>query len=144
MRRKKNALTRLQMKINNYDEMLGSHFKEDNYILVKYEVLNEKFDIIISTPPYIPLNQKQNLQTEVKFDPELALFTKDENGLEFYEKIIPQAKNVLNSGGYLLFEMGVNQSQDIKKLLEINNYSEIEIIKDLANIERVIVARLEL
>lgn len=105
---------------------------------------DEKFDIIISNPPYIPLNQKQNLQTEVKFDPELALFTKDEKGLEFYEKIIPQAKNVLNSGGYLLFEMGINQSQDIKKLLEINNYSEIEIIKDLANIERVIVARLEL
>ena len=63
----------------------------------------EKFDIIISNPPYIPPLEKENIQTEVKFDPELALYTTDEKGLEFYEKITKNAPKILNSKGYLLF-----------------------------------------
>lgn len=57
----------------------------------------EKFDIIISNPPYIPPLEKENIQTEVKFDPELALYTTDEKGLEFYEKITKNAPKILNS-----------------------------------------------
>ena len=48
---------------------------------------NEKFDIIISNPPYIPFSEKATIQKEVTFDPDLALYTSDEKGLEFYEKI---------------------------------------------------------
>ncbi len=103
---------------------------------------NESFDIIISNPPYIPIREKEEIQKEVTFDPEIALFTSDEKGLEFYEKIIKQAPNILNKGGYLLFEMGYGQSPYIKKLMENANFKEIEIIKDLANIDRVISAHL--
>lgn len=103
---------------------------------------NESFDIIISNPPYIPIKEKAEIQKEVTFDPEIALFTSDEKGLEFYEKIIKQAPNILNKGGYLLFEMGYGQSPYIKKLMENANFKEIEIIKDLANIDRVISAHL--
>lgn len=107
-----------------------------------FENVDEKFDLIVSNPPYIPLSEKATIQKEVTFDPELALFTKDAKGLEFYEKIIKEAKNYLNKNGYLLFEMGIGQSKEIKELLETNGYKNIEIIKDLAEIDRVAIAQI--
>lgn len=101
----------------------------------------ESFDIIISNPPYIPPSEKSKIQTEVTFDPENALFTKDEKGLEFYEKITKGAPEILNKGGFLLFELGIGQSEDVKKLMEISDFTDIEIIKDLAGIDRVICGR---
>ncbi len=102
----------------------------------------EKFDIIISNPPYIPSSEKFDIQEEVKFDPELALFTSDEKGLEFYQKITEQAPKILNKGGYLVFELGINQAEDVRKIMEDNGFSDINIIKDLANIERVIFGKI--
>lgn len=102
----------------------------------------ESFDIIISNPPYIPPCEKENIQTEVKFDPENALFTTDEKGLEFYEKITKEAPKILNKGGYLLFELGIDQSKDVKSFLATNGFKDIEIIKDLAGIDRVMCAHL--
>lgn len=99
----------------------------------------ETFDIIVSNPPYIPPAEKVKIQEEVKFDPELALYTSDEKGLEFYEKITNGAQKILNKGGYLLFELGINQSEDVKSMMEKNGFSNIEIIKDIAGIDRVIV-----
>ena len=98
----------------------------------------EKFDIIISNPPYIPLKEKATLQKEVQFEPDLALFAKDDLGLEFYEKIIKDAHKYLNSGGFIAFELGINQAPYVKKLLEDANFTQINIVKDLAGIERVI------
>lgn len=98
----------------------------------------ESFDIIISNPPYIPPAEKASIQTEVKFDPEIALFTADEKGLEFYEKITEGAPKILNKGGWLLFELGHGQSGDVRKIMEQNGFRNIEIIKDLAGIDRVI------
>lgn len=103
----------------------------------------ESFDIIVSNPPYIPPCEKENIQTEVKFDPENALFTEDEKGLEFYEKITKQAPEILNKGGYLLYEIGIGQSEDVKNIMFSNGFKDVEIIKDLAGIDRVISARLE-
>ena len=103
----------------------------------------ESFDIIISNPPYIPPSQKTHLQKEVSFDPETALFTDDEKGLEFYEKITSRAPKILNNGGYLLYELGINQAADVKRFMENAGFSAIEIIKDLAGIERVICGKLD-
>lgn len=102
----------------------------------------ESFDIIVSNPPYIPPSEKENIQTEVKFDPEQALFTEDEKGLEFYEKITKDAPRILNKGGYLLYELGIGQSDDVKSIMEKNGFQNVEIIKDLAGIDRVIVGNL--
>lgn len=99
---------------------------------------NETFDIIISNPPYIPPSEKKNIQKEVTFDPETALFTKDDKGLEFYDKIIKDAPKILNPNGYIIFEIGIGQSEDVKKLMEQNGFKNIEIVKDLAGIDRVI------
>lgn len=102
----------------------------------------ESFDIIVSNPPYIPPSEKENIQTEVKFDPEQALFTEDEKGLEFYEKITKDAPRILNKGGYLIFELGIGQSNDVKSIMEKNGFQNVEIIKDLAGIDRVMVGNL--
>ena len=98
----------------------------------------ESFDIIISNPPYIPLSEKTGIQKEVTFDPDLALYTSDEKGLEFYDKITKNSPDILNAGGYLLFELGYGQSEDVRKIMEDNGFKDIEIIKDLAGIDRVI------
>lgn len=102
----------------------------------------ESFDVIISNPPYIPPKEKENIQTEVKFDPDLALFTKDEKGLEFYEKITQGAIKILNKGGYLLFELGIGQADDVKNIMKKYGFSNIELIKDLAEIDRVIFGKI--
>lgn len=107
-----------------------------------FEKVSEKYDLIVSNPPYIPLSEKATIQKEVTFDPDLALYTKDEKGLEFYEKISKNAKNYLNKNGYLLFEMGLGQSEDIKQTLEQEDYKNIQIEKDLAGIDRVIIAQI--
>lgn len=62
--------------------------------------------------------------------------------MEFYEKITGDAHKVLNKGGYLMFEIGLGQSQAVKSIMEKNGFKEIEIIKDLAGIDRVIIGNL--
>lgn len=103
---------------------------------------NEKFDIVISNPPYIPLKEKENIQKEVSFDPDLALYTSDEKGVEFYEKISKNAPKVLNPKGHVAFEIGAGQSKEVKNILIKNGFNNIEIEKDLAGIDRVISAQL--
>ena len=102
----------------------------------------EKFDLIISNPPYIPKKEKASLQKEVLFEPEVALFAPDEKGEEFYKKIIETAPKFLKKDGYLAFELGIFQSEDVSKMLE-KDFSNIEITKDLAKIDRVITAKIK-
>lgn len=114
--------------------------KSDLFSKIREE---EKFDMIVSNPPYIPPQDKEELQTEVKdFEPSTALFTQDEEGLEFYEKITNSASKYLNKDGYLLFESGAGQAQKIKNLMETNNFKNIEILTDVSGIERVIAGKI--
>jgi len=112
--------------------------KSDLFSMIRED---EKFDMIVSNPPYIPISEKKNIQKEVTFEPDLALYTKDEKGLEFYEKIIAQAPEYLNSGGYLLFELGIDESKDVAQLMQNAGFKSIQVVKDLANIDRVIVGQ---
>ena len=82
------------------------------------------------------------LQKELEFEPYDALFTDDEEGVEFYQKIINQAPAYLKKGGYLAFEVGINQYKTVISMFE-EGFQDIEIIKDLAGIERVICAKLK-
>ncbi len=109
--------------------------KSDLFSMIRED---EKFDVIVSNPPYIPPSMKKNIQKEVRFEPETALFTKDEKGLEFYEKIIKDAPKYLNENGYLLFELGINESFEVAQIMKNTGFKNIQIVKDLANIDRVI------
>ncbi len=98
----------------------------------------EKFDVIISNPPYIKSSDILTLQTEVKdFEPVLAL-DGGNDGLDFYKRIADNAKKFLNKGGAILLECGIGQAQEIKNLL--NGFEKIEIIKDYENVDRIVKA----
>ena len=97
----------------------------------------ESFDMIISNPPYIPIGTE--LSKEVMHEPHQALFA-EENGLYFYRRIIEESPQYLNEGGYLMFELGIDESQEVKKMME-NDFENIVIEKDLAGIDRVIWGR---
>ena len=104
----------------------------------------EKFDIIVSNPPYIPIKEKGNLQKEVEFDPELALFAPDDDGIEFYKRIIEGAHKLFVKRGFVVLELGINQAPLVEKLFIENGFKDIKITKDLAGIDRVISAKLDL
>ncbi len=107
-----------------------------------FERVEKRYNIITSNPPYIPLKDKENLQNEVKnYDPALALFTKDEQGIEFYEKILDKSEDYLLEGGYIVFELGINQAELVQEMMKKLEYKNIEIIKDYNSIARVISAK---
>ncbi len=110
--------------------------KSDLFTKVREE---EKFDIIISNPPYIPKDIK--LSPEVMHEPEIALRA-EKNGLEFYEKITEKAPEYLKPNGYIMFELGIGEASDVRKFLE-KDFTEIGIERDLAGIERVIYAKIK-
>ncbi len=118
----------------------ASFRKSDLYSKIRED---EKFDVIVSNPPYIPPRFKETIQKEVTFEPDLALYTSDDKGLEFYEKITTGAKDFLNYGGYLMFELGLGQSRDVAQIMANNGFKGIKVLKDLANIDRVILGMLE-
>ncbi len=103
---------------------------------------DEKFDMIVSNPPYIPYSQKSTIQKEVTFEPDIALYTRDSDGLEFYKRIISEAPVYLNNGGFLMFELGINESIIVAELMKEHGFVSIQVVKDLANIDRVILGRL--
>ncbi len=94
----------------------------------------EVFDLIISNPPYIPIGTE--LEKEVQQEPALALFA-DENGLAVYRKIIEQAPDYLVKSGYLMFELGIDESDSVKEMMK-KDFEDIIIEKDLAGIDRII------
>ena len=104
---------------------------------------DEKFDFIVSNPPYIPFELKNELQKEVGYEPEIALFASDKCGVDFYRRIVSKSADFLNKGGYLFFELGINQSEIVSSIMIEKGFSEINIVKDLAGIKRVIFAKLK-
>jgi release factor glutamine methyltransferase len=107
-----------------------------------FEQVNEKYDIIVSNPPYIPTKVIEGLQDELFHEPFIAL-DGGEDGYDFYRTIISQARDYLNDDGLIVLEVGHDQARTIEVLLKDNGYHHIEIIKDLSQIERVVLARYE-
>lgn len=99
------------------------------------------FNAIVSNPPYIPTRDLETLQSEVQQEPRIAL-DGGEDGLNFYRQIISDAPRFLVSGGLLAVEVGINQASAVKNLFERANFKDVEIIKDLAGIERVVAGRI--
>lgn len=105
-----------------------------------FENVNEKFDIIVSNPPYIETDVIKELSDEVKNEPLLAL-DGGKDGLKFYKILAENAKNYLVSGGILAVEIGYNQKDDVIKLLKENGWCDIYSKKDFGNNDRIVVAK---
>ena len=95
------------------------------------------FDLIVCNPPYIPSADCESLQPEVLFEPRMAL-DGGADGLDFYRRLVVSAASVLVPGGALLMELGVHESEAVSALLSASGYHHLEIQKDLAGIDRVI------
>ncbi len=110
------------------------------YIKANEEKFN-KYDMIISNPPYIATKEIKKLSKEVQNEPIIAL-DGGKTGLDFYIKIIEQAKNVLKENGILIFEIGYDQLEKISELIiKEKEYELLESVKDLSGNDRVIVCR---
>jgi release factor glutamine methyltransferase len=103
------------------------------------EVLGEKFDAIVSNPPYVPSVDRESLEKQVReYEPAMALFA-GTTGFEIYEHLIVQAAAVLKPGGWLLMEIGFGQKAQIAELL--SDWCDVSFENDLQNIPRVACAR---
>lgn len=105
-----------------------------------FEQLGElrNLDIIVSNPPYIKSSVCEELMTEVRdHEPRLAL-DGDADGLRFYRIIAAEAREHLRKGGKLYLEIGYDQAEEVRNLLEEHKYNDIEVIKDLSGLDRVI------
>lgn len=107
--------------------------------VLKQNKLHEKFDIIVSNPPYVRELEKKKISKNVMdHEPEIALFVSDENPLLFYRTIADIAKKGLKKGGSLYLEINQYLGADTKQLLEEADFSEIELRKDLFGNDRML------
>ena len=108
-----------------------------------YENLNgEKFDLIVSNPPYISVEEMKTLQLEVRrYEPATAL-TDGADGLSIIEKIIRDAPRFLSKNGFLLLEIGHLQANEVKAMFDKTVWQTVLSLRDFQNIERIIKAQL--
>jgi release factor glutamine methyltransferase len=104
-------------------------------------VAGERFEIVVSNPPYVPSGDRATLSVEVReYEPALALFAGDD-GLDVHRRIIPAAYDALTPGGFVVLEIGYGQSPAITELLTRAGFEQIEFVPDLQGIPRVASAR---
>jgi release factor glutamine methyltransferase len=122
------VLERLELKLSNVFDNLQNE---------KYE----KFDLIVSNPPYISSEEMKTLQREVRdFEPHIAL-TDGKDGLSIVEKIIGDAPNFLKADGFLLMEIGFNQAIKVQEMFDKTIWREVGILPDLQGILRMVKAK---
>ena len=113
-------------------------------VLKKEDILgipksNNQFDIIVSNPPYITMNEKELMNKNVlDYEPHLALFVENEEPLLFYNAIADFAWNNLNEKGKLYFEINENFGQEVRRLLMDKNFKNINIVKDINKKDRIV------
>lgn len=107
-----------------------------------FENLSDKYDMIVSNPPYIRSDVVPTLMPEVcEFEP-LDALDGHEDGLYFYRKIIKECKSFLKEDGKILFEIGNDQGQAVSDMLTYAGFRNVRVIKDLAHNDRVVVGML--
>lgn len=115
--------------------------------LKKSDIFNslndEKFELIVSNPPYISSEDFADLQIEViAFEPQIAL-TDSRNGLTIIEKIVKDAPNFLKSEGFLLMEIGFNQAESVQKMFSSEIWQTVDVLPDLQGIPRMVKAQIK-
>ena len=107
-----------------------------------FEHIEGRYDVIVSNPPYIATKEIEALEPEVReHEPMMALDGK-EDGLYFYRKIVSASVDYLNPEGWLMFEIGYDQGEALREMMKSAGYSKIQVIKDLAGLDRVVIGKL--
>lgn len=129
--------------ITRNSDLLNEKIKVIDSCQLQEEKDSLKADMIVSNPPYIKSDVVLTLQEEVKKEPHLAL-DGGKTGLDFYIRIIKEAKEVLNPNGILMFEIGYDQLEDLKNIIKENKeYKLLESVKDFGGNDRVVVCRFQ-
>ena len=128
-------INKSRLGVKNVKFLRGDFFKalEENEIL-------EKFDIIVSNPPYIESDTIKTLDRQVRdFEPTIAL-DGGSDGLVFYRQITAKAGDYLKKDGLLIYEIGYNQASSVKNIFKSHGFRDINILKDLSGNDRVVLA----
>lgn len=115
-----------------------SFFKGDLFQALEEAKIDEKFQIIISNPPYIRSEDIKSLQNEVRDHEPMRALDGGKDGLDFYRRISSQSKDYLKSQGMLIYEVGYDQGMDVKKILIDEGFNKVNILKDLQGHDRVV------
>ena len=99
------------------------------------------YDIIVSNPPYVTETEKREMEANVlDWEPELALFVPDEDPLRFYRRIAELGRELLRPDGKLYFEINQAYGQDMIRMIEMNQYRDVRVIKDIFGKDRIVTA----
>ena len=99
------------------------------------------YDIIVSNPPYVTETEKREMEANVlDWEPELALFVPDEDPLRFYRRIAELGRELLRPDGKLYFEINQAYGQDMIRMIEMNQYRDVRVIKDIFGKDRILTA----
>ena len=104
-------------------------------------VPEKKYDMMISNPPYIETAVIETLMPEVREHEPMQALDGMEDGLFFYRKIVEKAGGFLEKGGWLLFEIGYNQGEAVKELMTAQGFQGVEVVKDYAGLDRVVLGQ---
>lgn len=128
-------ISKINAKRNNVEEKI-KFINSD-----MFEKIEEKYNIIVSNPPYIKTNIIPTLDKQVQNEPYIAL-DGGKDGLKFYRILINEAPKHLEKDGILIFEIGYDQKEDIENLVKENkNYKSMQVIKDLSQNDRVVILK---
>ena len=127
---------------------ITKHNLNSRATFIKSDLLEEpinqqnKYDILVSNPPYIKEEVIETLMDDVKkYEPHTAL-SGGEDGLYFYKKIVDDSDKILNDNGILAFEIGHDQGKEVSDLMSEKGYKNIRIVKDLAGHDRVVIGEI--
>ncbi len=115
-------------------------YKQDILSPLSTSLLGEKYNIIVSNPPYVTVAEKSMMATNVlSYEPHLALFVSNEMPLIFYNAILTHAQKLLKKGGKIYFEINEQYGTELAQLMKEKGLENIRIIKDLSNKDRMAV-----
>ena len=106
-----------------------------------FEQVTDSYDMIVSNPPYIRTSVIEELSEEVRLHEPYGALDGKEDGLYFYRRITEESTGYLNPGGWLLFEIGYDQAEDVTGMMQSAGFVDVQVYRDLAGLDRVVAGR---
>ena len=128
----------LQVARKNAEVLLSQERKVSFVESDLFEKVEGRYDIIVSNPPYIQTEVIKGLMPEVRDHEPMMALDGTEDGLYFYRRIVEESKEFLRKEGRLFFEIGYDQAEDVKKLMETAGFTDVTVVKDFAGLDRVV------